>query len=298
MTSLKDKVQNALDEARMLILGMEVLLGFQFRAVFQPGFEKLPITLRYTQLIALCLLLMVLGLLLTPGSFHRIVARGEDTDQLHRTTTRVMDIALLPFSLALGLQIFSSTSGLLGLGPSLAVGGGAFLVAGGFWYGWELLAEKHPQEEEQMAAGETELKDKIKQVLTEARVMLPGAQALLGFQLIIFLMEGFQVLPGGLKYVHLVSLLLVALAVILLMTPAAYHRMVEKGENSEHFHRIAGRLLIAAMIPFALGVSGDFYLVIQKVSNSTALGLLGGCCSLGMMAFLWFVYPISARSAS
>jgi len=32
----------------------------------------------------------------------------------------------------------------------------------------------------------TKLKDKIKLVLTEARVVLPGAQALLGFQLITF----------------------------------------------------------------------------------------------------------------
>lgn len=65
----------------------------------------------------------------------------------------------------------------------------------------------------------TKLKDKIKHVLTEARVVLPGAQALLGFQLITFLMDGFEKLPNLLKYVHLISLCLTAVSIILLMTP-------------------------------------------------------------------------------
>jgi len=42
MAKLKDKIQNALDEGRMLVLGSQVLLGFQFRSAFEPGFEKLP----------------------------------------------------------------------------------------------------------------------------------------------------------------------------------------------------------------------------------------------------------------
>lgn len=41
MARLKDKVQNALDEARLLILGTQVLLGFQYRAAFERGFDKL-----------------------------------------------------------------------------------------------------------------------------------------------------------------------------------------------------------------------------------------------------------------
>ena len=36
MAQIKNKVQNALDEVRILILGSQVLLGFQFQAVFQP----------------------------------------------------------------------------------------------------------------------------------------------------------------------------------------------------------------------------------------------------------------------
>src|SRR2546423_1127583 len=42
VTDLGDKVENALNETRMLILGSQVLLGFQYQGVFQPGFQKLP----------------------------------------------------------------------------------------------------------------------------------------------------------------------------------------------------------------------------------------------------------------
>jgi hypothetical protein len=39
---LNHKVGNALNESRILILGAQVLLGFQFRSAFEPGFSELP----------------------------------------------------------------------------------------------------------------------------------------------------------------------------------------------------------------------------------------------------------------
>ena len=41
MTQLKDKIQDAMDESRMLVLGAEILIGFEFAAIFQDGFKKL-----------------------------------------------------------------------------------------------------------------------------------------------------------------------------------------------------------------------------------------------------------------
>jgi hypothetical protein len=36
---VKAKIRHALNEARILILGTQVLIGFQYRAVLEPGFE-------------------------------------------------------------------------------------------------------------------------------------------------------------------------------------------------------------------------------------------------------------------
>jgi uncharacterized protein DUF6328 len=78
----------------------------------------------------------------------------------------------------------------------------------------------------------TPLHAKIEQLLTEARVILPVAQALFGFQLAIVLTHAFEQLPRHSRIIHAASILLVALAVVLLMAPAAYHRIVYSGEDT------------------------------------------------------------------
>ncbi len=74
--------------------------------------------------------------------------------------------------------------------------------------------------------------------MTEARIVLPGAQALLGFQFITFLTDGFEKLSRTSQILHFVALALVALCAILLMAVPAYHRIVEKGEDTEHFQKL------------------------------------------------------------
>src|SRR5215203_1291344 len=101
MAKIKDKVQNALDESRMLVLGAQVLVGFQFRSIFEPGFESLPLPSQWLKLVALGLLLIAAGLIISPSAYHRLVEGGEDTENQHRYTSRVMAWALLPFALGL-----------------------------------------------------------------------------------------------------------------------------------------------------------------------------------------------------
>jgi hypothetical protein len=304
VAELKDKIQNALDEGRMLVLGSQVLLGFQYRSVFEPGFEKLSLSSQYLKVSALGLMLLALGLLLAPGAYHRIVTKGEDTHSLHRFTTRVMDYALLPFAIALGLDVYVACARTLALPVALTLGVGASVLALFFWYGLELKrrGEREPQvrEEQQKMSKEKEagakIKDKIKHVLTECRVVLPGAQALLGFQFVTTLMESFEKLPVSSKYVHLSSLLLVAVSIVLLMTPAAYHRIVERGEETEHFHRFASRILIAAMVPLALGLSGDLFVVVRKITESATSAAISAVVSLLFFYGLWFGFTLYRRS--
>ncbi|HEY0375730.1 MAG TPA: DUF6328 family protein [Pyrinomonadaceae bacterium] len=305
MAQLKDKIQNALDEARMLVLGSQVLLGFQFRSVFEPGFAKLPPSSQYLKLTGLALMLVALGLLLAPGAYHRIVERGEDTHGLHRFSTGLTDYALLPFALALGIDLYVAFEGTLGRGAAIVAGAGAAALALFFWYAFTMKrkGERDPEikEEQEMSKKEDEkgggakLTDKIRHVLTEARVVLPGAQALLGFQFVTTLMEAFEKLPLSSRYVHLASLSMVAVSIVLLMLPAAYHRIVERGEETEHFHRFAGRALIAAMVPLALGVSGDFYVVVRKITESATSGVAAALVSLLFFYGLWFGLTLYRR---
>jgi FtsH-binding integral membrane protein len=308
MTKLKDKVQNALDEGRMLVLGSQVLLGFQYRSAFEPGFQKLPQHAQYLKIGSLSLMLFAFGLLLAPAAYHRIVEEGEDTHRLHRFSSAVMSYALLPFAVALGIDIYVSMERTTVQSLALTAGLLATLVALFFWYGLEFMRrprrepavrEKRAMDEkenEQAEAEGTKLTDKIRHVLTETRVVLPGAQALLGFQFVTTLMEAFEKLPLSLRYVHLASLFLVALSIVLLMTPAAYHRIVEKGEETEHFHAFASRTLIAAMIPLALGVTGDFFVVVNKITRSTKTAIIASALVLLFFYGFWFGLTLYRRS--
>src|SRR6266550_6560 len=111
---LSKKVKIALDETRILILGAQILLGFQFRGVFSDGYEQLPTHARYLDGLALGLMVCVVGLLITPGPYHRIVEAGEDSGNFHRLVTVITDLALLPFALALGLDLFITAGRVFG----------------------------------------------------------------------------------------------------------------------------------------------------------------------------------------
>ncbi|MGH9445774.1 MAG: DUF6328 family protein [Terriglobia bacterium] len=304
MTDLKDKVEHALNESRILILGAQILVGLLYRSVFEPGYKELPVSSRGLILGGLGLIVIAFGLLMSPVSYHQIVEDGNDREDFYKFVLGVMELALVPFALSLGCTIYSAAEKVQG--PVWGVAAGAFSagLALLFWYHFpklkraEILVtaetdvghtsvsappakpslistpsetqEKQPMKDESRAqeTASEKLKDKIKQVLTETRMVLPGAQALLGFQFVIMLMTDFDSLPESSKQIHLASLFLIALSTILLMTPAAYHRIVEGGEDSERFHRFTSRMVLAAMAPLAAGVCGDFFVVTRKVTDS------------------------------
>jgi len=302
MTKLNEKIKTALDESRMLILSTQILLGFQYRAVFEKGFEALPPTSQYLKLAALGVLLLAIALIMWPGAYHRIVWQGKDSAAVHDFTTNVMDVALLPFLIALAIDFYVIFGKVLSTASAVTAGSTVGAIGLFLWYGlgglsrfrnWDSDLKSNRERKAEMPR--TELHDKIDQVLTEARVVLPGAQALLGFEFITILMEGFDKLPASSKYVHVISLGLIGLTVILLMTPAAYHRIVERGEDTEHFHRVASLLLLAAMIPLPMGICGDVYVVVQKVTESTTLGIASALLALASLYGLWFGFTIYRR---
>ncbi len=293
--TLKDKVRDVLNEARMLVLGAQVLVGFQYNAFFHPGFERLSDAAKWLVAGGLAAMLVVVALVMSSAPYHRIAEEGNDTRRVQRHVTRLIAIALGPFALAIGADLFTVSERLLGAVGAGALGGGATAVALGLWYAAGLLKREPGRGGEEMAEGSTSLKDRIEQMLTEARVVLPGAQALLGFQFTAMLTDRFETMPDGLKIVHLASLCAMALAVMLLMAPAPFHRIAADGDATARVNRFGVNALIAAMVPLALGMSGDFYVVLTLVGHSAPLALGGAAVLLGMFGLLWFAYPVAVR---
>jgi uncharacterized protein DUF6328 len=304
MAKLEEKIENGLNETRILVLGTQALIGLNYRSAFEKGFERLPDPLQGLKLTGLLLLLLTLGLLISPAAYHRIVEEGNSSPRLHAFLTRMTWLALLPLAIGLGIDFFVATDRIVGRAAAVAAGFAASGAALLFWYGLEQVERIrlgkgrrinviHDASVRQQA---TSLSERIRNVLTETRVVLPGAQALLGFQFLAVLTESFESLPHPVKFLHLGSLGAVALSTVLLMMPAAWHRIVEEGDNTERFHRIASVLVLAALFFLALGVSGDLFVVFEKVTRSMSESAIAAAGALLFFYALWFGYTGWARN--
>jgi Family of unknown function (DUF6328) len=170
-------------------------------------------------------------------------------------------------------------------------------VAFSFLYALGLVLRIGHKDQMPPAEKQTLQKNKIEQLLTEARVIIPGAQALLGFQFVVVFVRSFAELPGWVKMIHAAALAAVALSVVLLMTPAALHRIAYDGENSPLFFRIGSVLVVAAAFPLAVGIAADICVVGFKITGGAHLASLTGCVSLLILVTFWFFYPLWLRYA-
>jgi hypothetical protein len=141
MLKLNDAVENVLNEARILLLGGQVLLGFSFRICFEQRFEQIARAAQLAEIIGLGIMTAALGWLVWPAAFHQITEKGRTTASVHTFTTNVLDWALLPFAVGLALTLYT-VSAALELPYSAAIGpaAGAFAIA--VWYGWSQAGRK------------------------------------------------------------------------------------------------------------------------------------------------------------
>ena len=143
---------------------------------------------------------------------------------------------------------------------------------------------------------DTPLHTKIDQMLTEGRVILPGAQALLGFQLVVMLTKAFGQLPAPARAVHLVALMCVVLAIILLIAPAAIHRLAFDGNDDPRLHSTGSILMTLALLPLALGLSCDIWVALTKLfDDQDSLALVGALSVWVLLMTMWYVVPLALR---
>jgi hypothetical protein len=216
-----------------------------------------------------------------------------------------MESALIPFALGIGADVYVPAEVIAGRPVAVSVAVFITFVALAFWYGPTLLRPKtnargkgknmnatdHVKPE-----GSTSVHDKIHHVLTEARVILPGNQALLGFQFAVTLQQGFRELPASLRIVHLISLSLTALSTILLLSPAPYHRIVEDGEETERFYRVANRFVLSSLPPMAVGICADFLIVVYRMSEQWRLSIIASLLMFSVFCGMWFGYPLLRKN--
>jgi hypothetical protein len=131
-------------------------------------------------------------------------------------------------------------------------------------------------------------------LIEECRMLLPGIQALFGFQLIAVFNSTFAEKLSSLEQeLHLLAIGLVGVAIALILTPAAYHRQMEHMSITRRFIDVSTRLMLWSMAALALSICLDLYLVSHVILRDSLVSLLITLGLLALFIFLWIVLPRS-----
>jgi len=98
-------------------------------------------------------------------------------------------------------------------------------------------------------------------VLEELRSLIPGAEVLFGFLLAIRFTEKFDTLTVVQERVYYGTLLSTAFALVMLLAPAAFHRIRFRDDDKEAMLRKGNREAIAGTGGIALAFTGVLFLI-------------------------------------
>jgi hypothetical protein len=140
------------------------------------------------------------------------------------------------------------------------------------------------------------LRDQVNCLEQECRMILPGIQALFGFQLVAVFNNRFaEALSENQQLFHWAAIAFTILSTILILSPAAFHRQAEPHIISSKLVGLANRWVTLSLIPLMAGICTDFYLIGIVITKNEILS--AGCAApvfLGFI-FMWFIFPVLSR---
>lgn len=134
----------------------------------------------------------------------------------------------------------------------------------------------------------------IAELTQELRVVGLGVQVLFGFLLSLPFTMRFAKLGAAQRDLYLTSLVLAAVATMLLIGPVAYHRLVFRRGMKEQLVRFANAMAILGLAAVAAAVLIAVLLVTDFVAGALAAGLITAALAC-MLGGLWFVVPLTQR---
>jgi hypothetical protein len=299
VSALESTLKTSLDELRMQMLGVQVLFGFQLQGLFQDTFLELPPSVRMVDTTALAMTISVVTLLLAVPCQHRIVEQGEASLRIFRLSMRYANYALLPLAAVISCDVYAATRLPFGGAQSVTLASITFVIAVGAWYGAGLFLRQHGDQrrgDSPLQETKASLHAKIEQLLTEARVILPGAQALLGFQLIVLMTKAFAELPSGAQRIHLLALMSLMLAVVLLIAPAAIHRLAFEGRDNLRLHAIGSRIIAIALLPMICAIACDVWVALLRLQGGSVVPCVGAMLTACLLVGFWYALPLIVRA--
>lgn len=129
------------------------------------------------------------------------------------------------------------------------------------------------------------------ELLQELRSLIPGAQVLFGFLLVVQFTDQFERLENSQRYVHYATLVFTAIALVLFLAPAAHHRLRFREGDKDYMLRKGNREAIAGSLAMALAFTGVVYLV-TDLSFGTAEAILAASALFVFTAWRWWALAL------
>jgi hypothetical protein len=143
---------------------------------------------------------------------------------------------------------------------------------------------------EQRPTEHDKIYEEMRNIIEEARVILPGVQALFGFQTIAVFNDKFAELETFAKNCHILGLAMVIITVAMVMTPAIYYR-ARGGCATLPMTRLSSFMIRGALAPLSCGLALDIFTVIFAATENVGLSVFAGVATLVLLAGLWFILP-------
>jgi cation transport ATPase len=154
-----------------------------------------------------------------------------------------------------------------------------------FGYGIVMAEERRSKEE---------LDQEWSELVEEHRLAMPGTQVLFAFLLILPFQQRFRELTDQQTYVYFSAFICAAVAIVLLITPTAAHRMLWRRGDKEALLRASTLTAIAATAFLATGMTASVYLITDFLFGEPATAIVSAILG-GLFITLWYVLPLVRR---
>ncbi|MGH3076595.1 MAG: DUF6328 family protein [Gaiellaceae bacterium] len=129
------------------------------------------------------------------------------------------------------------------------------------------------------------------ELLQELRSLIPGAEVLFGFLLAVSFTNQFSELDDAQRYVYYGTLVSTAVALVLYLAPASYHRLRFREGDKDYMLRKANREAIAGTIASSFALTGVLYLVTTFVFGTTE-GVVAAVAFFAFTAWRWWSHAV------
>jgi predicted membrane channel-forming protein YqfA (hemolysin III family) len=129
------------------------------------------------------------------------------------------------------------------------------------------------------------------ELLQELRSLIPGAEVLFGFLLAVSFTNQFSELDNAQRYVYYGTLVSTAVALVLYLAPASYHRLRFREGDKDYMLRKANREAIAGTIASSFALTGVLYLVTTFVFGTTE-GVVAAVAFFAFTAWRWWSHAV------